>query len=785
MTVESDMPPRRLPGRADAPPADEGIDWGRTLSAVRRRSWIVIIVTAIGTSLGFLFAQSMQPVYTAEARLWFTDSSGEGSGGPVQGGQILTQNAWEELFQSFSVLDSVVVRLDLYLGTTARDSAAFRSFDVDTTYLAGRYTLAVDDTGAQWSLARDETGGASVVETGVVGDSIGRGIGLRWAPDPDELTPGREIEFRVSTVRDASRSLQTAFQTSMDQNGEIMRIRLERTSPELAARIINSTMDRFLDVAAIMASGSLEGRGDVLGEQLELARAQYEGANSALETFRVENSVLPGSGAGAGEGSPIQADYYNLVMQRDALARDRASLERALERVATTGTFPEQTLLGITSVDQSAAIQGLLADIAQKQADRRDLLVRYTETSDPVAQLDREIDALETVVIPARIRDLSEELSTRITALDRDIAVRASDLESIPPRVQEEQRLIRELTQAEDRLTDLQARFDDNRLAEISSTPGVQVLDPADATQIPESQPGFFIMLFSLFGSIGLAGVLVLLLDRADHKLRYPSQITRGMGLNILGGIPRLKGGRGKARRESERELVEAFRSLRLNLDHGYGSAGPTLVTITSPDAGDGKSFVSANLANAYARQGRRTVVIDADTRRGTQHDLFGGPRVPGLTDFLDGDVPLDVLVREEAGTNLAYIPSGRRSEHSPEQLGSRQMRELVSHLKSEYDVILIDTPPISAGVDPLALATLTGNMLLVLRTGATDVTLAEANLEVLDQLPVRVLGAVLNDISTTEQGYRQYGYRSDYAIEAETSAGTARPGKRLIGAGA
>jgi capsular exopolysaccharide synthesis family protein len=783
--VEPDTPPRRLPGTAEPPYADIGIDWGRTLSALRRRSWIVVIVTAIGTSVGFLFARSIEPIYTAEARLWFSDNAGAGDAGPVQGGQILTGNAWEELFRSFNVLDSVVARLDLYLAISPRDSAAFRSFDVDTTYLAGRYTLAVDDSGAQWSLAREEAGGEAVVEAGVVGDPVGRDVGLRWSPGATELLPGREIDFRVNTIRDASRDLQTALETSMVQNGEIMRIRLERSNPTVAARIINATMERFLDVAAILASGTLEGQGEELGEQLQLARAQYESANSALEVFRVQNSALPGSGAAAGGGSPIQTDYYNLVAQRDALSRDRASLQRALDRVESTGSFPEQTLLGITSVDQSAAIQGLLADIATKQAERRDLLVRYTETSEPVAQLDREIDALETVVIPARVRDLSDELSTRIAALDSDIAARESDLRSIPPRVQQENQLVRELTQAEERLTDLQARFDDNRLAEITSTPGVQVLDPADATQIPESQPGFFVMLVSLFGSIGLAGVLVLLLDRMDRKLRYPSQITRGMGLNIIGGVPHLKGGRGKARRESERELVEAFRSLRLNLDHSYGSAGPTLVTITSPDAGDGKSFVSANLANAYARQGRRTVVIDADTRRGTQHDLFGGSRIPGLTDYLDGDVTRDVLVREEEGTNLAYIPSGRRSEHSPEQLGSRRMRELVSHLKSEYDVILIDTPPMSAGVDPLALATLTGNLLLVLRTGATDVTLAEANLEVLDQLPVRVLGAVLNDIATKEQGYRRYGYRSDYAIAAEASPGAAEPGKRLIGAGA
>ncbi len=783
------MPSRRLPGRTDPTYADEGIDWGRTYSAVRRRSWIIVLVTIVGTGLGFLFARSMQPIYTAEARIWFEETSGTAALGPVAAGQLLETNSWEELLRSFAVLDSVVHKLDLYLRAPAADSALFRVFDVvldedGGAYLPGSYTLSVDDAGSQWSLLRDQTGGEVVLESGAVGDPIGRDVGLIWAPDPTELTPGREVEFGLSTIRDASRGLQAALQTSMDQAGNLMRINLARSSPDAAADIINLAMEEFLEVAARMARGSIEARGDQIADALDIAEREYEEASRALEEFQVLNSTLSAGAGGDAGGSAVAGGYYELLARRDALDRDRRTLQRVLDRAETSDRFPEETLLAVESVAMPPSIQAALSNLAELRVDRRDAQLRYADGSAPLRAIDDEIERVESVLLPSMVRDLVAEVTIQIEGLEGDALDRVGDLQSIPPRVRQQNDLIREFTQAEAKLSDLQARYDATRLAAISSMPGIQIFDRADPTRVPESQPGIFVLLFSLFGSLGAAGALVLVLDRLDRRLRYPSQITRGMGLNILGGIPRLKSGRGKARRQSETELVEAFRSLRLNLDHSYGSAGPRLVTITSPDAGDGKSFVSANLANAYARQGLRTIVIDGDTRRGTQHELFGGPRVPGLTDYLDGDVSLDALVQEQVGSNLAYIPSGHRSEQSPEQLGSRHMRELVSRLKSDYDVILIDTPPMSAGVDPLALATLTGNMLLVLRTGATDVGLAEANLEMLDQLPVRVLGAVLNDIATRDQGYRRYGYRSDYAIEAETSSGDVDARRRLIAAG-
>jgi tyrosine-protein kinase Etk/Wzc len=210
-------------------------------------------------------------------------------------------------------------------------------------------------------------------------------------------------------------------------------------------------------------------------------------------------------------------------------------------------------------------------------------------------------------------------------------------------------------------------------------------------------------------------------------------------------------------------QVIEALRGVRLGLVHAHGAAGPLMVTVTSPGPGEGKSFVVSNLALAFADAGHRTILIDGDVRRGELHRLLGVSRKPGLTDFLRGTVTRDDIVQSTRYPLLQFIGGGVRSQNAPELLASPVLSQLLLALRSAYDVILLDSPPLGAGVDPYVLGTATGNLLLVLRTGVTDRELAEAKLDMLDRLPVRILGAVLNDVQPTGH-YRYYGYH--YYVE-------------------
>jgi len=125
----------------------------------------------------------------------------------------------------------------------------------------------------------------------------------------------------------------------------------------------------------------------------------------------------------------------------------------------------------------------------------------------------------------------------------------------------------------------------------------------------------------------------------------------------------------------------------------------------------------------------------------------------------------------------LTLIPCGSRRHLGPELLGSTRMRELMDHLKQNYQVIVVDSPPLGAGIDPFVLSTVTGHIALVLRVGETDRQLAEAKLQVLDRLPVKMLGAILNDVRLKEGAYKYYRYSYGYVAEEE-------PGSKVLKSG-
>ena len=230
--------------------------------------------------------------------------------------------------------------------------------------------------------------------------------------------------------------------------------------------------------------------------------------------------------------------------------------------------------------------------------------------------------------------------------------------------------------------------------------------------------------------------------------------MTDVLGVDILGVIPKMAHGGDR----SARQAVEAFRDLRVNLEFAYGAGKPLAVTFTSPDESEGKSTLVANLATGFGAVGRRTLVIDGDTRKGDLHRILNASRKPGLTDFLIGDATLDETVQATKFPGVHLIGSGSRSQTSPELLGSRRLGDLVGELWKLYDVVLVDSPPLGAGADALILATLTGQLGLVLRTGQSNIGHARARLAALERLPVRILGVILNAfVQKRGQGYYAY----------------------------
>ena len=178
---------------------------------------------------------------------------------------------------------------------------------------------------------------------------------------------------------------------------------------------------------------------------------------------------------------------------------------------------------------------------------------------------------------------------------------------------------------------------------------------------------------------------------------------------------------------------MEAFRAVRLRLQQEFEGRGPIVIVVTSEGVHEGKSLISANLVATFAEAGVRTLLVDGDLRRGGQHLAYGVPLSPGFTDVLSGRATLQESVRMTETPHLCILPAGVRSRRVPELLDRETLTRLLNEMRSNFEVVIIDSAPLGAGVDTYALGTAAGAMLMVLRHGTTNWKAADARLAALE----------------------------------------------------
>jgi len=717
-------------------------------------------MVALGLGAAFAATRVLRPVYRAQTNVWVDvpDRRGErGSDtrGPIRQGALLDADAWVELLRSYIVLDQVVRDLHLYVEVKRPvDRSSFLGFSVSDIFRPGQYRLSVSGDGREYTLSSAK---GMELERGTVGDSVGSRLGFRWIPAPGSLPPGRTIEFALVPPRDAALSLGEQLDVRMDLNGNFLALELRGTNPVLISNILNAVAQRYVEVAAQLKREKLTELTKILEDQLSSAQRNLDGAETALQRFRTRTITLPtdhaaGQGGGAETRDPIRASFFDMQVERDQLRRDRDALEGLLAQGRGESGLPTEALSAIGSVSRALELSNALKELSDKQAQLRAYRYHYSEAYPPLQHLVAEITELQQRTIPTLARALASQLAARESELGRQVDAASRDLRQIPGRTIEDGRLHRNAQLKEQTYTALQERYDQARLAAEASVPDVRILDPAVVPQRPAKNTAPRLLLMGLLAGLGLGMVGAIVLDRVDPRVRYPEQVSRDLGVPIIGAVPHL-------RAKEPAEVVEALRGVRLSLMHEYGP-GPMLVTVTSPGPGDGKSFLSANLAVTFADGGHRTLLVDGDIRRGVLHRRFKANRQPGLVDFLVGAAGQDEIVQQTAYPRLAFIGCGTRTQRAPEVLGSPAMAQLLAELRGQYDVILVDSPPLTAGVDPFVLGTVTGSLLLVLRTGHSLRDVTGAKLEVLDRLPIRLLGAVLNDVPRGAA----YGYYAYYS---------------------
>jgi tyrosine-protein kinase Etk/Wzc len=718
-----------------------------------RRKWLVLIVVALGTGAGLWVGRRLGSHYLARAVLWVEVADPRDRTPDPLKSELLDATGWVDLLRSHAILDEVVRDERLYLAAAPTAIAGvLRTFQVGQAFRPGSYRLSAAKDGKTWTLA---TTGGTVVDHGAVGDSVGTELGFLWQPETQQADA--TIEFTVTSYYEVASQLAQDLRTVTELDGNFIRIELKGEDPARVAAVVNAVAKRLVLVATDLKRQKQIELARIFAEQLEHARLNLSRTEAALRTFRVGAAPLlaegtTAGGTGRGGSDPARAGFIELRSEQEQLERDRLAIERLLT-AASDSELAVDALGLIGAVQRSSELSLALRELSTRQAELRTLRFRYTDENPEVRRVANQVAALQRVTIPSMARALASELGIRRAELSRRVESATGDLRRVPALVIEDASLRRDVETAEEVFTRIQERYGEAQLAVVSSVPDVRILDVAVPPQVPLSDLG---PLFGLLGFVGSLGVAVLgaaTAARFDRRVQDPLQVSEQFGLRILGALPRMR-----AKGDGATQAIDAFRGIRMNLIHVYGSARPLVVTVSSPSASDGKSFVTSNLALAFADAGWKTLLVDGDLRQGGLHRLLAVSRKPGLTDVLSGKTPLDAALRTTGHTGLAFLASGSRTPTGPELLSSPAMTKLLVDMRGRYDAILVDSPPLAAGVEPYVLGALTANLLVVLRMGLTDGELAEAKLDALDGLPIRVLGAVLNDVRSPA-AYGRYAY--------------------------
>ena len=278
--------------------------------------------------------------------------------------------------------------------------------------------------------------------------------------------------------------------------------------------------------------------------------------------------------------------------------------------------------------------------------------------------------------------------------------------------------------------------------------------------------------------ALGVAGGggLAYLAELSDKSYRNPEEIRRRLGLAVVGHIPSLAPGtealtdiapspvdtRVVTYHRPKTTESEAYRGVRTALYFSTGGKGHQVIQVTSPNPGDGKSTLCANLAVAIAQSGKKVLLIDCDFRKPRVHKIFGISSDVGLASVINEQTDLDHAIQPSLIPGLSLLPCGPRPANPAELLTSTRFPEVLEEIKKSFDFVLIDTPPLLAVSDPAVVAPRVDGVLLTIRITNKVRPAAERAKETLAALGVNVVGVVVNDLHGAKKG-GIYGYGYGY----------------------
>lgn len=300
-------------------------------------------------------------------------------------------------------------------------------------------------------------------------------------------------------------------------------------------------------------------------------------------------------------------------------------------------------------------------------------------------------------------------------------------------------------------------------------------LMPLDEGQLPTSPSSPIVLKNTVIGGIVgiiLSAVLIMILFVTDNKVSDGAEVAKRFSLPILGNVPcftRKKKKQGSVngnadsidvgRAQQNFFVIEAYKNIRTNLMYTLSSHGTRVIAVSGAESEAGKSITCANLSIAFAQNGCKVLLIDADMRKPVQQKLFKKLNTTGLSKVLSGQAEFDEAVQRGAVNGLDLLTSGPIPPNPSELMGSDNMKKLIQKVGETYDFVIIDTPPVNYVTDCLTIASIISGIVLVARHGHTEYSELMKAVDNIKSAGGKISGVIVSDVrsSTTSKYYKSY----------------------------
>ena len=586
------------------------------------------------------------------------------------------------------------------------------------------------------------------------------------------------------------------------------------SSPEDAALLANVYAEEYIRQTQDASRSYLSTSRTLLEDQEAQRRAELRDAEDAVKVY-MERSGAAGLDASGMRvvGSLAQAeatrDESRLELQvkqtqLDTIERELKAINPRLAQRVSSGLERQMEVLRTSLAEKEAKRQEII-NFATKNGTDPNRNPQYATLNREIAGLQAEMNSLSQNYVEevlavggqegsavAYAGDLKRQatqlqieidgLKSRISNVNGRVQEYRGELQSIPGQSTELARLERTRQHAEQMYQYVVQRLQETEIAEQSEPGYARILRKASPPSVPDGPDRVRTILMGLLFGLGIGVALAMLRDKLDNRIYKPDQL-RDRDIDVIGVIPDMAehilhthGGEETILHNGHdvsTSLVtlldplsvssESYRHLRTAVQFSRPGVIVQTVVVTSAAPSEGKSTTAANLALTMAQAKRRTLLIDADLRRPQQQRLFDLDLSPGLVQVLDetdaaGPIP------STASDNLFILPAGalqsELGQSSPaEILGSKRMRDVIEAFRGQFDVIIIDTPPVLATTDAVLLSTQADATLIVVGAGKTKEGDLDHSLDMLADVGANVIGTVLNrfDLSMA------YGYKYSY----------------------